>query len=226
MGRALVLTCEHASPLIPEALRHLFKHDAEILNSHRGWDQGAAAITVAMAERLKCPSVFSGSWSRLLVDLNRSEHHPKLYSPWTRSLPKSEREHIFNVFYLPFRLQVQQAMDSLLKSGFRILHLSIHTFTPVLDGQIRACDLGLLYDPRRDAELQLAKEWERNLGIQTDLKVRRNYPYRGNSDGHVTHLRKRFSENYLGLEIECNQGLLESYTPQVLAQQLLASLPE
>ena len=38
------------------------------------------------------------------------------------------------------------------------------------------------------------------------LRVRRNYPYRGDADGLTTTLRRRFPwQRYLGIEIEVNQ---------------------
>jgi hypothetical protein len=41
------------------------------------------------------------------------------------------------------------------------------------------------------------------------LRVRRNRPYRGTSDGLTTHLRRRFAaKDYAGIELELNQALL------------------
>jgi hypothetical protein len=38
------------------------------------------------------------------------------------------------------------------------------------------------------------------------LKVRKNYPYKGISDGLTTSLRKQYTQkNYCGIEIEINQ---------------------
>ncbi len=40
----------------------------------------------------------------------------------------------------------------------------------------------------------------------TDLKVRRNYPYTGKSDGFTAYLRRRFpADVYVGIELEINQ---------------------
>ena len=39
--------------------------------------------------------------------------------------------------------------------------------------------------------------------------MRRNYPYRGTSDGQVVELRRRFRDGrYLGIELELNQARL------------------
>ena len=41
--------------------------------------------------------------------------------------------------------------------------------------------------------------------LNPNLKTRYNYPYLGRADGFTTYLRKRFPENYLGIELEVNQ---------------------
>jgi predicted N-formylglutamate amidohydrolase len=87
--------------------------------------------------------------------------------------------------------------------------LSIHSFTPKLDGQVRNCDVGILYDPKRPMEKTVAADLKRALvSMDGVLRVRWNYPYRGIADGFTTHLRKRFSKSrYAGIEIEINQQL-------------------
>jgi predicted N-formylglutamate amidohydrolase len=77
----------------------------------------------------------------------------------------------------------------------------------VLNGTVRTADLGILYDPRRAAEKRGALLLqEKLLARLPDLRIRRNYPYTGYSDGHTTALRKLFAESrYAGFEIEVNQ---------------------
>ena len=107
-----------------------------------------------------------------------------------------------------------------------ILHLSIHSFTPELNGEIRNADLGILYDPSRKEESALAKKIQKNLIlIAPDLRVRKNYPYQGKNDGHTTALRKIFPpEKYIGFEIEMNQAYLQKISPQKMAGILMESL--
>lgn len=87
------------------------------------------------------------------------------------------------------------------------MHLSIHTFTPVLDGETRRADVGLLYDPRRAGEVAFCARLKTAiLERRTDLSVRKNYPYRGAADGFTTSLRKKWSAaEYVGIEVEVNQ---------------------
>lgn len=226
MGRKILLSCEHASNQVPPHLTAFF-HGAQIaLKTHRGYDLGALELCQELAEKWGSPYVYYGQWSRLVVDLNRSEHHPKFFSQWTEGLNPVEKEYLLDSVYRPFRRQVLEAIQGILASGDSVLHLSIHSFTPVLDGEVRNNDLGLLYDPTRKAEQQLAMQWGKNLEHKGHLKVRRNYPYRGIADGHVTDLRKRFQNGYWGYEIEWNQALLETHAPQTLAELLVETLPE
>jgi hypothetical protein len=45
--------------------------------------------------------------------------------------------------------------------------------------------------------------------VAPELRVRYNYPYRGNTDGLGTWLRNRHpASRYLGIEIEINQRLV------------------
>ena len=90
-----------------------------------------------------------------------------------------------------------------------MLHLSVHTFTPVLDGKPRIADVGLLYDPARKTEAHLMQAWRDNIAKQVpELKTRRNYPYHGRADGLTSDLREKFGDSrYLGIELEVRNTL-------------------
>jgi predicted N-formylglutamate amidohydrolase len=86
----------------------------------------------------------------------------------------------------------------------------MHSFTPVVDGVVRSADIGILFDPGSPLEAVLARALVGRLK-QQGFHVRRNYPYRGTSDGLVTHFRKSIlAGQYAGLEIEVNQTLLRT----------------
>jgi predicted N-formylglutamate amidohydrolase len=56
------------------------------------------------------------------------------------------------------------------------------------------------------------------------LRVRRNHPYLGKSDGLVTHLREVFGpRDYVGIELEANQALLRTSQGQGRAARSLAA---
>jgi predicted N-formylglutamate amidohydrolase len=95
-------------------------------------------------------------------------------------------------------------------AGHRVIHLSSHSFTPVLDGNVRNADVGLLYDPARPSEAAMAARWKAAFAAHAPaLRVRRNYPYKGRNDGLTSSLRRRFpSGTYVGMEIELNHGFM------------------
>ena len=204
--KQVILSCEHGGNRIPAAWRELFAGAEAVLDSHRGWDPGALECARRLAAELDRPLI-SSSTSRLLVELNRSLHHRQLFSEYTRSLPEAARQSIINKHYLPYRDRLQQEIGRLIKRRGFALHLSIHTFTPVLNKEVRNADIGLLYDPQYRYERIFALRLRDSLYDHEDgLKVRRNYPYRGNADGVTTYLRKQYpASHYAGLELEINQ---------------------
>ncbi|WP_242918843.1 N-formylglutamate amidohydrolase [Pontibacter liquoris] len=201
----LLLTCEHGGNRIPPEYISLFQGAEEVLASHRGYDIGALSLFKEL-QPLASASYFSEN-SRLLVELNRSLHHPHLFSAYTKPLPEQEKTAILNAFYFPYRRQVEQAVQEMVQNGDQVLHLSVHTFTPVLNGVERQTDIGLLYDPARKMEQAICKVFKEHFPLEPEkLQIRFNYPYLGKSDGLTTYLRGRFSEvQYRGIELEVNQ---------------------
>ncbi len=63
-----------------------------------------------------------------------------------------------------------------------------HTFTPKLGVQLRNADFAVLYDPARAWERAAADRWIR--AMRPLAPSRKNYPYRGTSDGLTTSLRR------------------------------------
>ena len=202
----IVLTCEHGGNHIPARYAPLFSSAAAELEGHRGYDVGALEVARFLARKLGV-GLFSGRASRLLVDLNRSLGHTGLFSEYVQDLDSVEQMRILERHYHPYRDRVENALRSETNRR-RVLHLSIHSFTPEWDGAPRRADVGLLYDPQRSIERQAcARLLGRLNGIDPTLTVRRNYPYRGTDDGFTTHLRKTLaSDRYAGIEIELNQG--------------------
>jgi predicted N-formylglutamate amidohydrolase len=203
----ILITCEHGGNHIPPRYRCLFRGHEDLLHTHRGYDAGALTMAKELAEAFDAP-LFVSTTSRLLIDLNRSIGHPRLYSVATSAAPGEIRREILKSYYLPYRAQAESHIAEAIGKGWRIIHISSHSFTPVLDGQVRNADIGLLYDPRRVRELALCSHWQAALKrIAPQLKVRRNYPYTGKSDGFTAYLRRRFpAGNYLGIELEINQA--------------------
>lgn len=203
-----LVSCEHGGNRIPALYRSLFRGCDALLDSHRGYDRGALLMARGLANAFGAPLVTS-TISRLLVDLNRSIGHPRVFSAATRGAPASLRAKIAEQYYWPYRLQVERLVRQSVSRGRRVIHISSHSFTPVLDGKVRSADVGLLYDPARRAEAELCARWKASLeALAPRLQVRRNYPYAGKGDGLTSHLRQRFTPiAYVGIELEINQRI-------------------
>jgi predicted N-formylglutamate amidohydrolase len=201
-----LITCEHGGNRIPTRYRHLFAGFEALLHTHRGFDPGALALARDLAAVLAAP-LYISTTSRLLIDLNRSIGHPSLYSEATRTAPAPVRREILERHYLPYRDEVEAAIAGAIAHDSRLIHISSHSFTPVLDGAVRNADIGLLYDPSRSGEMELCRHWQSRLKLLAPgLKLRRNYPYTGKSDGFTAYLRRRFpADAYVGIELEINQ---------------------
>lgn len=202
---AVVLSCEHGGNDIPQQYTSLFKEAGDVLNSHRGYDIGALELFNQLKNDHVVYTQFT-TISRLVVDINRSLHRKSLFSEFTMVLPASEKEILLNEIYHAFRNSFKQRVYGFWEQGRRVLHLSVHSFTPELKGVIRETDFGILYHPGCPQEKQFAKVLK--LEIEKALpgyRVRFNYPFQGKPDGHVRYFRDKESEKYVGIEFEINQ---------------------
>lgn len=199
----LILSCEHGGNKIPEKFKYLFKNNEDVLETHRGLDLGALDVFKHL-KPLAEASFFSKT-SRLLIELNRSLHHKNLFSEFSKSLSKEEKKEVIKE-YTSYRNSVENTIQELMNQKETVVHLSVHSFTPVLNSVERNCDIGLLFDSRKTKEKAFCKLLKSELiSEEPTLNVRYNYPYLGKADGFTTYLRKQFPENYLGIEVEINQ---------------------
>lgn len=207
--RAL-FTCEHASNGVPAGLD--LGVDPSVLDSHVAWDEGAVLVARALAGSRP---LFEGQFSRLLCDLNRREEDPGVIPavafgtpvPGNQGLSAEQRQARLSTWHRPWRAQVFAAIRGIVDRGDACLHLSVHSFTPVLHGQARTVQVGVLHDPARAGD----RLWAHRLLLalqQAGLDARLDEPYRGTDEGFTTWLRERLPEDrYAGLELELSQGL-------------------
>jgi predicted N-formylglutamate amidohydrolase len=206
MPDSVLVTCEHGGNRVPREYRHLLRPLDDARQTHRGFDAGALQMAVDIAAAFKAPLV-TATVTRLLVDLNRSVWNATLHSDPVRGASAEQRQKILNDHYLPYRAAVEREVARAIDRGRRVLHISSHSFTPELDGEVRSADIGLLYDPRREGERAFCALWKPYLATAiAGIRVRRNYPYAGKNDGFTSALRKRFgAQAYIGVELEINQ---------------------
>lgn len=196
------------------------------LPRHRICDRDAYLAAQAIG-RMTGGDVICNEFRSDLVDVGRSTHHRELHAATLRGLPAEIRGVILDEIYRPYRRQVRRHLrQALLRSSY-VVHLSIRTFEPKApDGHWRRGDVGLLYDPARPDEadwcIDLADElWD----AVPELKVRRNYPFRGTNDSLTKTMRRQFADQaYVGVELVLNRSwMARSVT---LRDQALAGLGE
>jgi len=207
-GKArLLLTCEHASPSIPERYGNLGLA-AEALYDHIGWDIGAATLTRELCAFLDTAAVLSNV-SRLVVDCNRQitdhdvipEKSHGILIPGNLALSEAERNQRLSAFYHPYHETIDRAVQD---RGVELL-LSVHSFTPSLAGRSRDFDAGVLFDDFEDLASGLARQL-----ADAGLAVRMNEPYSG-LDGLIFSAREHGRRNEISyLEIEINNRLLRN----------------
>ena len=202
----VLITCEHGGNRTPPPFDALFRGRERLLSTHRGYDPGALEMGRDLARAVGAEYV-SAMVSRLVVELNRPPGHPEFYSGIMRKAPETLRALARRRFFDPHLRRIDAALDAALAAGRPILHIGSHSFTPVKDGVVRNADIGLLYDPRRGWERAFCRRWREMLRtLAPQWRVRLNYPYRGDSAGLTTELRKRMPAHaYAGIELEVNQ---------------------
>ena len=225
-----VVTCEHARPDVPRELDDLGLSRA-VLQSHRSFDVGALPVATVLARALRVP-LHAGRWSRLVADLNRSDDHARVVArridgspvPGNTGLSAAARKARLDRYWRPHRAEVLAAVTAAVRRGLAV-HLAVHSFVERLNGIERKNDVGLLFDPARDRERALVDRLHASLSAQ-QLRVRRNFPYFGDTDALTTSLRGRFPVGrYLGIEIELNQRLSRTAVGQRgLAQALVEAV--
>ena len=203
--RSFLITCEHAGNFVPANYRYLFLGNEAVLDTHRGIDIGAGALAENLADSLKLP-LYVNVVSRLLIDSNRSKFNPELYSEFSKTLDPVVKKFLMKKYYTAYRQQVYEWIKERARKTDSVVHLSIHTFTPVLKGEVRSADIGILYDEKREPEAKISKQLVNELGVfAPQFVTKHNYPYLGTADGFTTYLRKEFRpQNYSGIEIEVN----------------------
>ncbi len=222
-----VFTCEHGGNKIPHEFKNLFESYHSLLKTHRAYDIGILKIFNSFAHHFQSHN-FHSEISRLLIELNRSPHHKNLFSEITKQLDSETKQYIFNKYYLPYRTKVENDIKKEISNKHKVIHISFHSFTPMLNGIIRNADIGLLYDPKSKFEKDFCRQWCKEiLRYDRSLTVRFNYPYLGIADGFTSYLRAKLGKNdYCGVELEINQKLLtNSKEIKIISEILKESFP-
>lgn len=170
-------------------------------------DLSASYVARRMAKTLGVELVHN-QFSDHLIDVTRSLRHRQLFPIGTRSWSDEMKERLITEVYVPYRESLRNTIAVKLQRDPYVVHLSIRTFEPTSKGKPRRADVGLLYDTSVDDEVDFCLDWIDEMYEDAPmLRVRRNYPRRGTTQG-VTHaMRTEFAgAHYLGIEVLLNRA--------------------
>lgn len=201
---AVLLTCEHASERLPEGYAWP-PGDTRLVGTHWAFDLGARELVYELAEAMQAPAVLS-RFSRLLIDPNRPETSETLFRldaegelvELNRDLTEAERARRIERFYRPYH----DAIDRHLGRYRAPILFSIHSFTPVYEGEIRPMDVGVLFDTQEELAERAAAAI-REAGFVTAL----NEPYSGRAGLIYTAEHHAGTHGRKALELEVRQDL-------------------
>jgi predicted N-formylglutamate amidohydrolase len=226
-----LFTCEHAQPGIPTGWSTPEWLSQDALSSHRAWDPGAAELTHRLAHALE-GEAFTFPITRLLIDANRNP--VKALSIASKRRLSAAQLGELQDLYRNYRNTVQARIGQLIQEApthgedlIRII--SVHSFTPILNGKRRKTDVGLLFRTNHPDEASLAQNFRTHLYHEASAQplketvqaltatpgrigVHFNLPYRGFTDCFINDLldAKRREHRLTGLMLEVNQTLLST----------------
>lgn len=204
----VVFTCEHGGYKVPSQFNHLKDVKSIKSKAHFNWDPGALDLTKFLSHQLKAV-YFANSYSRGLIDCNRSDDNPHRFPKWNIPLSSQERTKLEELISHPYKAKVRRFIRAQLNKNKAVVLISVHSFTPEWKGRRRTTDIGLLYRPWEQDEKMLANELQSHLKQLTSLKTHLNLPYRGHTDCFSNELSREFnSPDFTAIMLEVNYRLL------------------
>jgi predicted N-formylglutamate amidohydrolase len=204
----LFLTADHAGRVIPAALGGFGVSEAE-RQRHIAWDIGIAGVTEHLSGLLDATAVFQ-TYSRLVIDCNRDPSWPTAMPeiseytpiPGNKNLTVEDRAARVAEIFTPYHNRIRALLDA--RADRRTVLVAMHSFTPSFKGEVRAMQVGMLYN--KDA--RLARILLDLLRREPDLTVGDNAPYAVTEEsdyGIPTHGEERGLPH---IEVEIRQDLI------------------
>lgn len=177
------LVCEHAGNRIPQGWGTLGLAE-EVLSQHIGWDIGAAVITRALAQRFGATAVLA-RYSRLFMDCNRCPdwddavpmESDGVIIPGNVTLTIEEKALRQAIAFTPLHDQISVLIDRYRAHNIEPVLISIHSFTPYMNGVHRPWGIGVLWNECDRLGEAVANALQSEPGWDVDLVVGRNEPY-------------------------------------------------
>jgi predicted N-formylglutamate amidohydrolase len=222
-----VIVCDHAGRTVPDALRDLGL-PPEAFERHIALDIGAGAVSLLLGGALGA-TVIHQPYSRLVVDCNRApdradaivEISDGTAIPGNVGLDPTEANARFAEIHAPYHRRIAEELDVRAAAGLRGAVVSIHSFTPEMNGRARPWLLGVLHEN----DSPLSKAMLEVLVAEEGLVVGDNEPYAMDGIDYTVpfHARGRGLDY---LELEIRQDLIaEAAGQQRIAELLARTIP-
>lgn len=200
----ILLVCDHASSRFPKSLGDMGL-DPFARRCHLAIDIGAGPLTESLAASLGVTAVLA-QYSRLVMDCNRQLMDPGAYLeygdgilvPGNRNLRKADKDIRANALYWPYHKAVDEQVRRLQLAGPLPAFIAVHSFTPVMNGESRPWQIGVLWD--KDTRL---KEMFLEDFAAAGYVVGDNEPYSGKApqDFTIDHHAETIGLPHVGIEI-------------------------
>ncbi len=203
-GSPILLVCDHASCRFPKSLGDMGL-DPFARRCHLAVDIGAGPLTEKLAVSLGVTAVLA-QYSRLVMDCNRQLMDPSAFLqfgdgtliPGNRNLHQSDKDLRAEALYWPYHAAVDKQVQRLRNIGPAPAFIAVHSFTPVMNGEARPWEMGVLWDT--DTRL-------RDIFLQdftaAGFKVGDNEPYSGKApqDFTIDHHAEEIGLPHIGIEV-------------------------
>lgn len=219
-----LLIGDHAGSAIPRALGDLGLEPAD-RTRHIALDIGVLGMGRKLALLLDAPFLHQ-TYSRLVVDCNRDPGRPDAMpavSDGTRiagneGLDGVARQARVAAIHRPYHAEIEAIIDARTAAGRQTILLSLHSFTPIMNGIPRPWNIGILYWQGR---IDMAMAMLHALAQRGDIAVGDNAPYAmDDTDYTIPHHAISRALHYA--EIEVRQDLISTEAGQFGWAQRLA----
>jgi predicted N-formylglutamate amidohydrolase len=219
---------DHAGREIPAALGDLGL-TASDRERHIAWDIGIAGLGRMLADALGATFI-SQRFSRLVIDCNRdparADAIPEVSDgaaiPGNVGLTPTQRQARIDQFATPYHAAIAAELDRRATRGLATTLVSLHSFTPEMNGLARSWRFGVLHAEDSAFSRAVLAELRGDLG---EALVGDNQPYRMDEVDFTIprHCRPRGLDY---LELETRQDLLSDEAGQrAVAERLARLLP-
>jgi predicted N-formylglutamate amidohydrolase len=210
---------------VPRALAGLGL-PADAMERHIAWDIGVAGLGERLAQALDACFIRQ-SYSRLVIDCNRrpeaADAVPAVSDgtiiPGNAALTAADRAARREAIYAPYQNAIAHALDRRRAAGRPTLLVSLHSFTPVMQGFARPWRFGVLH--RGDSVLSRRVLTLLRAAVGEAAGDNQPYAMDGTDNTVPLHADPRGLDY---LELETRQDLIADAASQDQAAALIAAL--